>query len=199
MYPPAISDEDRKKLLLAEWDKNASDLMNRDGKDPKFIGGGYNVKENPLLKAAILEIRDGYFKIFWEKTLVALEHSRFHSDFTLKNDDLDRDLIIHNKKSAERLQEPLYGFTLEQTKQILGNDKINRLPPLQKEDAHNIIGSIIKRSINTFNKVSEICKTPDISVPKIPLTQTGKQAGIKPNEAWINKVGTDPKKTFDRS
>ncbi len=52
-----------RELLLRQWDSYAETLMDRDGTDTRFKDGGHRIKQNPLLTAAIEEIRDGYFAI----------------------------------------------------------------------------------------------------------------------------------------
>lgn len=172
--------EGEHKSLSTQWDFAAENFMNRAGNDQQFSDGGHNIKDNPLLKAAILEIRDGYFQAFseirhWQKKYKIDPQAEFNDRLA----DLDYDIILHNKESAERLQKPLYGFTQEQADKITAEN-----PPkypehiryqLNDNDIHSIIGNIIKKSITVFSKPP----LPEISVRNAPLNTHPDDANMK--------------------
>lgn len=170
---PPITDRQR-ELLLRHWKSTAETLMERDGKNPAFANGGHRIKSNPLLTAAIEEIRDEYFTLFNEKQKLLAEREKAQNiDSTDKSwdtriGDVDYDLIALNQKGFFRLQQPNYGFSDKRRAEILAErpDPVaNDSYQLNKTDAAKIMGTIIKRAILAF----EIQFKPRVWVPHVPL------------------------------
>jgi|GEM_PF-4631915 len=164
----------QRELLLRHWDRSAETLMGRDADNPKFANGGHRIKSNPLLTAAIREIRDRYFTLFNEKCQLLQQQEKAqkiestNKDWDQRLDDVDYDLIVLNQKSFQRLQQPNYGFNNGQKTDILAAtpDPVkDERYQLDKTDAAKIVGTIIKRSINAF----EVQFKPRIRVPHVPL------------------------------
>jgi len=128
--------------LERHWQTQAKSLLERDGTSEKHVGGGHRIKQNPLLIRAIEEIRDRYFDLYLRKMPLVKRLEAGDKSVQVDIDDVDYDLIMHNKNSFERLQKPFYGFSEAQAKEILGTvpqDAIaGDLGGLEKKDAAKI-------------------------------------------------------------
>ena len=196
IIPPINKDKELPKLL-AQWDAFANhddddrkkdcngsfkdlypkkSLMKRDGDslDPKHINGGHRIKSNPLLRAAIEEIRDGYFQLFNEKRYLLIEQEAAQKLDSRNKDwnqwiaDIEADLINHSRASFFRLQNPDYGFSPEKKAEILAKEPDlfpNPVYELHKTDAAAIVGKIILCSALTFEQAMKYRGT----VPHVPL------------------------------
>jgi hypothetical protein len=170
---PQMTERER-GLLLKQWNNHAETLMNRDGTDARFKDGGHRIKQNPLLTAAIEEIRDEYYALFNEKRHL-LRHPEL-PDMDIRLRDHDYDLILHNHDSFMRLQQPDYGFSPARKAEILATAEPGMMQdgfePLSKTDAAKIVGTTIKRSILSFETAFERERTPRMHVPHVPLIAT---------------------------
>jgi hypothetical protein len=160
--PPHIHGMDPKLRaeLEEQWLVKANDLLQRNGEHCSIKGGGHYIKNNPLLISAIEEIRDGYFQLFHEKMKLKAEHDYQQDNQKLQRPELttelkniEYDLVINNHVSYERLQAPNYGFSNERAEEILDEKITHPKLGLEPLEAHQILGSVIRHSIDTFKSV----------------------------------------------
>ena len=152
--PPLTNDE--KQRLNERWQTSAADLLERDGTNMIFKNGGHRIKQDPLLQAAITEIRDGYYELFNESRHLystLRPSSSKGSEFDTWNQNIQTQLyllVMHNAESLERMQQPDYGFSAQEKSLILNDSKAPETLGLSASDAEKIIGSIISRSLRSF-------------------------------------------------
>jgi len=169
-------------VLGNQWAKRAQTLMMRDGTNMDFPNGGHRIRQNPVLIAAIEEIRDAYFQLFNEQRELLKRKTKLpHKEWKAKMEDIDYDLVCLNYQSFNRLQQRNYGFSQITADEILGSvleDILCDPPePLTVADAAKITSSIIKRAIDTFELVFKRERMPRCAVPHLPLSKRPEAAG----------------------
>jgi hypothetical protein len=168
---------------MKQWDSMAATLLNRDGDNPKFPNGGHRIKSDPLLIRAIEEIRDGYFMLFKEKGQLLKDQKANPDDAGIATAiaDIDYDLILYNNAALSRLKSPNYGCIPK-----AGEEE---KPGLEHRDAYLITGTIIKRSINSFEVAFARDKFDRPHVPHVPLTKGPEATGrtrTAPAPDWVS-------------
>lgn len=158
------------KLLEGAWRYQGSHITNHDGVPNESMNTEINIKDDPLLVKAINDIKDGYFKLYFEVLGVKKQYKevpwssyivggkKYQSAKQL-GDEMDRRLIIQNRDCFERLQQQDYGYSPEEKQKILSdahcedNEYIGE--PLGKRDAYIILGKIIGSSLDSFVAITE--------------------------------------------
>jgi hypothetical protein len=164
--PPLEANEQRE--LMRQWDIASTKLMERNGDDANLPDGGHRIKSNPLLRAAIYEIRDEYYTLLNEQRhlnnlLAEAERPRIIGAIEQRLDDLEYDLINQNRACFYRLQNPDYGFSPEQKAEILAQEPDQHPNPvyhLSLDSSYRLLRSIIGCTRESF--LSAIESDPNI-------------------------------------
>jgi|GEM_PF-2608404 len=174
------------------WQRNARELMQRNGQDFTFPGGGDNIKHNPLLKASLEQIRDCYFtllskKLSYLKSTYHLEEAakvphqsrRQQLEFSARAQQLhdneirslDMQIIMHGAQSRRRLMQPDYGFSPEEKAAIIAKAEredpqtLKEFPVLEAANATRLLGKTIECTINSMYEVYQHPSFSHILVP----------------------------------
>lgn len=147
--------------------------MQRDGKNIK--GESYDVKNNPLLRAAILEIRDGYFELAASHMIHRFlrRNQELHTanawNLAITSYEDCEQIVLHNARSLNRLMQTDYGFTTEEKTRILTEASKPELtthtfPGLSKNMGFRLLGAVIRGMTLSINSVDP---TLCIRVPQL--------------------------------
>ena len=178
---PSMTDQERADLVDA-WNAKAQDLMTRKD-EPGSKYPGHKTYNNPLLRAAIEEMRDEYWSLL--KRGMYCQYHMINGDSSVVSDSRlhnQMNIICHNAECLERLQSVNYGFSDERVAEILASpnrvkpeDDLNQFPPLNKEAAQYMVGAIIARCLITFDEtictgVGRVVGVPNSFAFNIPLS-----------------------------
>jgi hypothetical protein len=158
-----------KQLLSAEWDSFAHDLMTRHGPDEENPAyREHKVRDNPLLRTAIYEMRDEYWALLKEFLQRLGEPDKTLLGEQLKSQ-TQTSIICHTEDCVQRLQKKNYGFTDEQAAAILAtaqetDDKAPEQKGMTQYAAETLTGSVISRCLKTFSRTLH----PELE-PYVPL------------------------------
>lgn len=163
-----------------QWLKEARNLMARNGTENFYDDGGHKIANNPLLIAAIENIRDGYFHLLEAK----LKEQKKPTPDTAVIESIKQDMANHYHYSLQRLKTDDYGFSPEE-KATIRETFLQTHPPqdevpsnaLTDQRARGLMASLIRCAVDSYRPFirHEVAGFERTLIPTKPATPTAPQ------------------------